>query len=341
MHHQTEKFSFLRTDALDKGAFSELIEKTLSGKKQKGFFGSPLNGKTVGLLFFNSSLRTRTSMIVAVKDLGGNPLVLDVGSGTWSLETEDGVVMDGASPEHIKEAIPVLSRYVDVLGVRCFAGLTDYERDRDDALIQKINELSSVPVINLESAMHHPCQSLADVVTISERLGSIKGKKIVLSWAPHPKPLPMAVANSFAIACSQLGANLCIANPDGFDLDATILEKCERLALKSGGKMLVTHNQREALEGARIIYAKSWGSKDFYGDWDREKALREASSSWIISQKKMLMTDEAFFMHCLPVRRNVVVSDEVLDSSRSLVLEQAENRLHAQKAILSMLWGKT
>ena len=331
--------SYLSTADLSSEVFSALIDLAIEGKKDKGFFGKPLAGKSVGLLFFNSSLRTRTSMAVAVHDLGGHAMVLDVSSSMWKLETRDGVVMSSDKPEHIKEAIGVLSSYVDIIGVRCFSDLTDYKKDRDDPLIRSIEKHSFVPVINLESAMHHPCQSLADMMTIKEKIGAIKGQKVVLSWAPHPKPLPLAVANSFALASCQSGADLHIVNPKGYDLDEGFLAQWRKIAISRGGNLTQSHNQEEAFSGAKIVYAKSWGSLAYYGQMQEEEKRRAHLGHWTIDKDKMARTDGAYFMHCLPVRRNVVVTDEVIDSKSSVVISQAANRLYGQKAVLAAMMG--
>ena len=327
--------SFLTTGDLSAPLLGQLVEQALLGKSDPAYFGQPLLGKTVGLLFFNASLRTRTSMAVAIQKLGGHAMILDVAAGVWKLETEDGVVMAGDKPEHIKEAIPVLSRYVDMLGVRCFSDLENYQKDRYDPLIKVISQYATVPVINLESAMHHPCQALADMMTIKEKLGDISGQKIVLSWAPHPKPLPMAVANSFVLSACQLGADLHITNPKGFDLDQESIATWRSLSEKAGGRLTQSHDQKDAFKDAKIVYAKSWGALDYYGRWPLEAAQRQTHTSWTVDQEKMDLTSEAWFMHCLPVRRNVVVTDEVIDGPRSCVIDQAENRLHGQKAVLA------
>ena len=297
--------------------------------------GQPLLGKSVGLVFFNSSLRTRASMAVAVQKLGGYPLIMDVGGGVWSLETQMGVEMTGDRPEHIKEAIPVLSRYVDLIGVRCFANFKDYAEDRRDDIISSIKELATVPVINLESAMHHPCQAVADMMTIQEKLGQVKGKKVVLSWAPHPKRLPMAVPNSFALAASQMGAHVVVACPKSFELDPEFVKHWGALAKQEGGSFEQTNLQEDAMNGADVVYAKSWGCIAAYES--PVNSFSEELKNWRIDEDKMQRTNQGIFMHCLPVRRNVVVTDGVLDGSRSVVIDQAENRLHGQKAVLAKI----
>lgn len=337
MNHTLVGKSYLSTEDLGPSGLSDLLNFALDCKTNPDLLGKPLSGKSIGLLFFNSSLRTRTSMMVAVEQLGGHSVVLDVSGGVWKLETRDGVIMNSDEPEHIKEAIPVLSRYVDLLGVRCFSSLIDHKKDREDAIIRDIARYATVPVINLESELHHPCQSLADMMTIREKIGGISGKKIVLSWAPHPKPLPMAVANSFVLATCQLGADLWITNPPQYDLDPVLLNRWKGIADTTGGKVTQCSDQNEAFQDANIIYAKSWGSIELYGRWEEEKEYRSQLDSWMIDQNKMQLTNSAWFMHCLPVRRGVVVSDEVIDGPSSCVVDQAENRLHGQKSILSAM----
>lgn len=328
---------FLGTSSLGINSFQALVAEALELKKDPTRVQKPLAGKTVGLLFFNSSLRTRASMAVAVSRLGGYPLLLDVGSGVWNLETQLGVRMDGDRPEHIKEAVSVLSSYVDILGVRCFSKLEHLEQDAKDSFMARIVEYATVPVINLESAWLHPCQGLADAMTIRELLGEkLQQKKIVLSWAPHPKPLPMAVPNSFLHAATQLGAQVTLACPLEYALHPRVLEEAHSLSKEAGGSFQMVHDQNEAFADAHVIYAKSWGAGGYYGRLDEEAKIREGYD-WLVNEDKMARTKEAYFMHCLPVRRNVVVSDGVLDGPRSAVIAQAENRLHAQIAVLKRL----
>ena len=288
--------------------------------------GRPLEGKSVGLLFFNPSLRTRISFELSVTQLGGTPVVLSMGQDTWKLETRDGVVMDEDKAEHIQDAIRVLSRYVDALAVRVFPGMVDLESDLSDHVIRQIQRFATVPVINMESAIWHPCQAMADALTVQQHLGAIDGKKVVLSWAYHPKALPTSVGNSFSAVMHQLGAEVHVARPEGYALPRV-----------SDFSLHETESLEDALEGADVVYAKSWGSLEGYGHWDDELELRERFRDWRIDSECMARTRDALFMHCLPVRRNVVVTDEVIDSERSVVYDQAANRLHVQKSILGAL----
>jgi N-acetylornithine carbamoyltransferase len=292
----------------------------------------PLAGKSVALVFFNPSLRTRASMQVGIYELGGNAVVLEPGGTSWTLEHRIGQVMDSDKTEHVAEFVRVLERYCVAIGVRTFAALKDWQEERTDPILNAFATYASVPIINLESAMHHPCQSLADMLTIREKIGAGR-KRVVLTWAWHPKPLPMAVPNSFALAAAQMGHDLVIAHPPGYDLDEQLIESL-------GESVEITNDIDAAFDGADVIYAKSWGSKQFYGNPDQDIATRAPyRSKWIVDEEKMSRTNHAIFMHCLPVRRNVIVTDSVIDSPASVVIDEAENRLHVQKAILARLLG--
>lgn len=276
-------------------------------------------------------------MQVGIYELGGNAVILEPGGTSWTLEHREGVVMDGDKTEHLKEFVQVLGRYVSVIGVRTFAELKDWETERTDPILHAFTKYASVPIINLESAMHHPCQALADMMTIRERFAKEK-KKVLLTWAWHPKPLPMAVPNSFALAAAQFGHDLRIAHPKGFELDDELIAKIERQAGENDCTVEFTNNFDEAFESVDVVYAKSWGSKHNYGNAEKEILDRAVyRDKWIVDEAKMTRTNEAIFMHCLPVRRNVIVTDGVIDSPNSVVIDQAENRLHVQKAILSEL----
>jgi N-acetylornithine carbamoyltransferase len=298
-----------------------------------------LAGRSVALVFFNPSLRTRASMQVGIYELGGNAVVLEPGGTSWTLEHRDGVVMDGDKTEHVAEFVRVLGRYCAAIGVRTFAALQDWRQERTDPVLAAFARHSDVPIINLESAMHHPCQALADMLTIREKLGAGR-KRVLLTWAWHPKPLPMAVPNSFALAAAQMGHDLTIAHPFGYELDEELIRQINRHAFDAGANVRVTHDVEEAFAGAEVVYAKSWGSKMFYGAAadDIEERARYRSE-WLVDEAKMAGTDNAIFMHCLPVRRNVIVTDAVIDSPNSVVIDEAENRLHAQKAVLVRLLG--
>jgi len=308
-----------------------LLESALRFKSGEDV-SKPLAGKSVALVFFNPSLRTRASMQVGIYELGGNAVVLEPGGTSWTLEHRTGTVMDGDKSEHVAEFVRVLERYCVAIGVRTFAALKDWAQERTDPILSAFVKYASVPIINLESAMHHPCQSLADMLTIRGKLGAGR-KRVVLTWAWHPKPLPMAVPNSFALAAAQMGHDLVIAHPPGYDLDEELIESL-------GPNVEITNDIDAAFLDADVIYAKSWGAKQFYGNTDQDLATRaQYRSKWIVDEEKMSRTNDAIFMHCLPVRRNVIVTDAVIDSPASVVIDEAENRLHVQKAILARLLG--
>jgi N-acetylornithine carbamoyltransferase len=331
--------NFLTTGDWSCRELDHLIESALRFKR--GDEGArPLAGRSVALVFFNPSLRTRASMQVGVFELGGNAVVLEPGGTSWTLEHREGAVMDSDKTEHVAEFVRVLGRYCAGLGVRTFAALKDWEDERQDPVLKAFARYSEVPVINLESAMHHPCQAMADMMTIREKLGRGR-RRVLLTWAWHPKPLPMAVPNSFALASAQQGHDLVIAHPKGYELDDALMKEIAAKAEESGGSVSVTNDASEAFDGAEVVYAKSWGSLRFYGapnDDVRERASYR--SSWIVDEAKMARTREALFMHCLPVRRNVIVTDGVIDSKSSVVIDEAENRLHMQKAIMTELFRK-
>jgi N-acetylornithine carbamoyltransferase len=325
--------NFLTTLDLSRDQLNQLIDAA-SRFKSRSDNPQPLAGKSIALVFFNPSLRTRASMQIGIYELGGHPVVLEPGGTSWTLEHRQGAAMDGDKTEHVAEFVRVLSRYCEAIGVRTFAPLKNWDEERTDPILNAFAKYSDVPIINLESAMHHPCQALADMMTIREKLGSER-KRVVLTWAWHPKPLPMAVPNSFALAAAQLGHDLVIAYPTGYELDEELMETITQRAAASGGGVQVTKNIDAAFDGAEVIYAKSWGAKQFYGTPEKDIAARaQYREQWIVDEQKMARTNGGIFMHCLPVRRNVIVTDGVIDSPASVVIDEAENRLHVQKAIL-------
>ena len=317
--------SFINTLDFKPAELEYLLSRARALKKARGRKGGrPLDGKSVAMVFFNPSLRTRVSFEVGISELGGTAVTMSVGSESWSLEYKEGAIMDQDKTEHIKDAAQVLSRYVDAICVRSFPGMKSHDEDMSDPVISSFRRYATVPVINMESALWHPCQAMADALTLEERLGKLKGKKVTLTWAYHPKALPMAVGNSFAAIVSQLGADLTIAHPPEFALEQKFLDSLPRAPR-------IVHRKEEGLAGAQAVYAKSWGGSAYYGKWEEEKKIREGLKSWICDS----VPRGAVFMHCLPVRRNVEVADAVLDASA--IYDEAENRLHVQKAILSEL----
>jgi N-acetylornithine carbamoyltransferase len=329
---------FLTTADFSRAELDTLIESALRFKT--GDQSKPLAGQSVALVFFNPSLRTRASMQIGVYELGGNAVVLEPGGTSWTLEHRDGAVMDGDKTEHVAEFVRVLGRYCSAIGVRTFAALKNWEEERTDPVLNAFAKHSEVPIINLESAMHHPCQAMADMLTIREKLGADR-KRVLLTWAWHPKPLPMAVPNSFGLAAAQVGHDLVIAHPLGYDLDEDLMTEIRRQTAGAGGSLNITNDIDEGFDGAEVVYAKSWGARAFYGAPERDIAERaQYRSQWIVDEKKMQRTNSAIFMHCLPVRRNVIVTDGVIDSPASVVIDEAEHRLHVQKAILASLLGR-
>ncbi len=327
---------FLNTAGLNREEIDQLIDSAFRFKRGDDQ-SKPLAGRSVALVFFNPSLRTRASMQVGIYELGGNAVILEPGGTSWTLEHREGVVMDADKTEHVAEFVRVLGRYCVAIGVRTFAALKNWEEERTDPILNAFARYSEVPVINLESAMHHPCQAMADMMTIREKLSEGR-KKVLLTWAWHPKPLPMAVPNSFALASAQMGHDLVIAHPKGYELDDELMEEIRRQAAGAGGSVSLTNDIDGAFDGVEVVYAKSWGSKDFYSAPDKDIAERaQYRGEWIVDEAKMTRTNSAIFMHCLPVRRNVIVTDGVIDSASSVVIDEAENRLHIQKAILKEL----
>ncbi len=328
--------NFLKTSDFDRANLDALIESAMLLRATPSNT-RPLAGKSIALVFFNPSLRTRASMQVGIYELGGNAVILEPGGTSWTLEHREGAVMDSNETEHLAEFVRVLERYVSAIGVRTFAELKDWETERTDPILNAFKKYASVPIINLESAMHHPCQAMADMMTIRETLGPAK-KKVLLTWAWHPKPLPMAVPNSFALAAAQFGHDLQITHPAGYELDEELVAEIEQQAAANGRSVEFMNDVHAAYDGVEVVYAKSWGGKQFYGATEKDVEFRaDLRDDWIVDEAKMSRTNDAIFMHCLPVRRNVIVTDGVIDGPGSVVIDEAENRLHVQKAIMTEL----
>ncbi len=293
-----------------------------------------LAGKILGLVFFNPSLRTLASFQAGMSRLGGDSFVITPGQGTWQLETRQNAVMNGAAAEHIREGIPVLASYCDALGVRAFAEGKNLEQDLDEHLFRMVDELCDKPLINLESAMNHPCQALADWRTLDE-LGIARRSKFVLSFAYHPRALPLAVPAAVLHMAALRGMEVVVARPDGYALPPTIMEKAAAAARAAGGSVSETSDRAAALAGAAVVYAKEWGSTRHYGDAEAEAAMRAGLADWCVREHWFAKAlPEAKLMHCLPVRRNVAVADEILDGPRAVVKREAFNRLAVQMAVL-------
>ncbi|MBL4939042.1 MAG: N-acetylornithine carbamoyltransferase [Lutibacter sp.] len=309
--------NYLKINDLDN--LQVTVKEALELKNEPLAFQNLGKGKTICLLFFNNSLRTRLSTQKAAQNLGLNVVVMNFGSEGWQLEYEDGVVMNQDKSEHIKEAAKVIAQYCDIVAIRAFASLTDKEKDLSEIVLGSFNKYAGIPVVNMESAIGHPLQALADAITLEENKVS-HNPKIVLSWAPHPKALPHAVANSFVEMMQLQNAEFVITHPEGYELDTEITKNST-----------IEHNQEKAFENADFIYVKNWSSFKKYGQ------VVKNDSDWMITGDKMKLTNNAKFMHCLPVRRNVVVSDEVIDSENSLVIKQANNRTYAAQIVLKKI----
>ena len=280
--------------------------------------------KTIMLVFFNSSLRTRLSSQKAALNLGMSPIVLNIGQDSWKLETEMGVVMDGDKSEHLREAIPVMASYCDIIGVRSFAGLSDREYDYNETVLKQFIEYSGKPVISLESATVHPCQAFADLITIEE-YRKTKRPKVVLTWAPHPKALPQAVPNSFAEWMNAADVDFVITHPHGYELDPLF-----------AGDARVEYDQMKAFEGADFIYAKNWSCPGVT-DPSQYGQILSKDMSWTVGERQMAVTNNACFMHCLPVRRNMIVTDAVIDAPTSLVIPEAANRAVSAQVVMKRM----
>jgi ornithine carbamoyltransferase len=306
----------------------------LSNRLQEKPEPQALAGKILGLLFLNNSLRTLASMQAGMSRLGGSSFVITAGAGTYQIETRLGVAMNGAAAEHIREGVPVLASYCDALGIRSFGDGKDLQADIAETTFKAMAQLVDKPLINLESAMSHPCQALADWKTMDDVQVPRKGR-FVLSWAWHPRALPLAVPATAVHMAALRGMDVTVLRPEGFALPAPVMEKARRAAAASGGSVRETADRREALEGAHIIYAKEWGATAAYGDAEADAALRAPLTDWCVRDSWFSSTDpQCRLMHCLPVRRNTAVADEVLDGPRSIVQREAHNRLVVQMALL-------
>ena len=296
-----------------------------------------LADKTIALVFFNPSLRTRTSFDVGAMQLGAHAIVLEPGKGAWPIAFDDGAIMDGEEEEHVREVARVLSRYVDLIGVRAFPKFKRWEDDRQDKVIKAFAQHATVPVINMET-ITHPMQELALALTMREKLGGTDARKFTLTWTYHPRPLNTAVANSAILIASKLGMDVTLLCPTPeYALDERYCDAARSYCAAQGRSFTVTHDLDAGYRGADVVYAKSWGALPYFGRWDEEKPIREAHKHFMVDMDKMRRTPDALFSHCLPVRRNVKVTDEVLDSPRAMAVDEAENRLHVQKAVMDRL----
>ncbi len=317
---------------------SEGVESLLSlaARIKRGEVTGGLERKILAAIFMDPSLRTRSSFEAGMFLHGGHAIILEPGKGSWALETEHGVVMDGASVEHVIEAARVLSRYADALAVRAFPKGGTWQAAREDRVIRDFARHASKPVINMESTRRHPCQGLADAMTLREHLGTTRRKRFVLAWAWHPRALPTAVPASAAIAAAMLGMDVVIARPPGYQLDPDDMATIARCADEAGGSVTESEELDAALEGADAVYVKSWGALSAFGRPEAEAVLREPHRGWRMTAGRQHLSrgGAGIVMHCLPVRRNVEIDDAVLDGPHSVVVDEAENRLHVQRALL-------
>ena len=331
---------FLNTQDWSRPDLDALLEQAARFKRDK--LGDQLRGKSIALLFFNPSLRTRTSFELGAFQLGGHAVVLAPGKDAWPIEFEPGVVMDGEAEEHIAEVARVLSRYVDLIAVRAFPKFQDWSVDRQDRVLRGFARHATVPVINMET-ITHPCQELAHIQTLQEHFGTtdLRGRKYVLTWAYHPKALNTAVANSALTIATRYGADVTLLCPTpDYVLDERYMAFGARNAADNGGSLTVSHDIASAYDGADVVYAKSWGALPYFGRWEQEKPIRDQYRHFIVDAGKMARTNNGVFSHCLPLRRNIKATDAVMDSPACIAIDEAENRLHVQKAIMAALLAK-
>jgi N-acetylornithine carbamoyltransferase len=307
---------------------------------KNGASSDALKGKSVGLLFFNPSLRTRTSFELGAWQLGGHAVVLEPGKSAWPIEFEQGARMDGITEEHIIEVAQVLSRYCDIIAIRAFPKFENWQDDRQDKVINAFAAYATVPVINMET-ITHPCQELAHMQAIQSLLGKPKNKKYLLTWTYHPKPLNTAVANSSLLISTKFGMDVTLLCPtNDYILDKRYIHAAEKQAAENGGSFTITHDIEKAYTDADIVYAKSWGALPYFGHWEKEKTIRDQYKHFIVDQQKMSLTNNGHFSHCLPLRRNIKATDEVMDADYCFAIDEAENRLHVQKAMMEYLVNK-
>jgi N-acetylornithine carbamoyltransferase len=328
---------FLNTQDWSRPELDALLTQAALYKRDK--LGDALKGKSIALVFFNSSLRTRTSFELGAFHLGGHAVVLQPGKDAWPIEFNLGTVMDGEAEEHIAEVAKVLSRYVDMIGVRAFPKFIDWAVDREDRVLRGFAEHATVPVINMET-ITHPCQELAHVLALQEHFGSndLRGRKYVLTWTYHPKALNTAVANSALTIATRMGMDVTLLCPTPeYVLDQRYMDWAAQNVAENGGSLHVSHDIESAYAGADVVYAKSWGALPYFGNWEPEKPIRDAHKHFIVDEAKMALTNHGVFSHCLPLRRNIKATDAVMDSPQCIAINEAENRLHVQKAIMAAL----
>ena len=336
---------FLNTQDWSRAELDALLADAARFKRERS--GDALKGKSIALVFFNPSMRTRTSFEIGAFQLGGHAVILAPGKDAWPIEFDLGTVMDGETEEHIAEVAKVLSRYVDLIGVRAFPKFIDWSADRQDKVLKGFATYATVPVINMET-ITHPCQELAHALALQEHFMSrypgsnpeqvLRGKKYVLTWTYHPKALNTAVANSALTIATRMGMDVTLLCPTPeYILDERYMGWAERNAVENGGSLQVSHDIDSAYAGADVVYAKSWGALPYFGNWGPEKPIRDQYRHFIVDERKMALTKQAVFSHCLPLRRNIKATDAVMDAPYCIAVDEAENRLHVQKAVMAAL----
>ncbi|GHD69859.1 N-acetylornithine carbamoyltransferase [Luteimonas padinae] len=331
---------FLNTQDWSRAQLDAVLAEAARLKRDP--LGDALKGKSIALVFFNPSMRTRTSFELGAFQLGAHAVVLQPGKDAWPIEFELGTVMDGEAEEHIAEVARVLSQYVDMIGVRAFPKFVDWSVDREDRVLKGFAKYATVPVINMET-ITHPCQELAHALALQEHFGSsdLRGKKYVLTWTYHPKPLNTAVANSALTIATRMGMDVTLLCPTPeYVLDERYMDWARDNVAESGGSLTVSHDIDSAYAGADVVYAKSWGALPYFGNWGPEKPIRDQYRHYMVDEAKMALTNDGVFSHCLPLRRNVKASDAVMDSPRCIAVQEAGNRLHVQKAVMKALAGR-
>ena len=328
---------FLNTQDFSRAELDALLAQAAAFKRTR--HGRDLADKSIALLFFNPSMRTRTSFELGAFELGGHAIVLSPGKDAWPIEFAPRTLMDGEAEEHIAEVARVLSRYVDLIGVRAFPKFQDWSVDREDRVLRAFAQYATVPVINMET-ITHPMQELAHIMALQQHFGTtdLRGKKYVLTWTYHPKPLNTAVANSALTIATRFGMDVTLLCPTAeYALDQRYLDFANQNVAANGGSFAISHDVESSYRGAHAIYAKSWGALPYFGRWEQEKPIREKHKHFIVDEAKMALTDHGVFSHCLPLRRNIKATDAVMDSPACIAIDEAENRLHVQKAVMASL----
>ena len=326
---------FISTKNWSKSELQEILDFSIKLKENP--FQPILKNKSVAMIFFNPSLRTKTSFEIGISELSGTAVVLQPGKDAWPIEFAENVVMDGESEEHVKEVAQVLSSYCDCIAVRAFPKFESWEIDRTNHVIESFAKYASVPVVNMES-IEHPCQELAHILTLQEHFGNLEGKDYLLTWTYHPRPLNTAVANSSLLIASKFGMNVRLLCPnEDYLLDERYLSSAKQFCRDNGKSFEVSHDINSAYKGANIVYAKSWGSLNYYGNPAAEILVRNDYKHFIVNDEKMNLTEDGVFSHCLPLRRNIKATDSVIDSPSCLAIQEAENRKHVQKSLLSKI----